>query len=49
VTRPAASWNVVTPLLSVRAEPVVRPTASRSVVTPFESVRALPVTRRREM
>src|SRR6516165_6009589 len=25
VTRPLASWNVVTPLLSVRAVPVVRP------------------------
>ena len=28
VTRPLASWNVVTPLLLVRAVPVVRPIAS---------------------
>jgi len=29
VTRPLASWNVVTPLLSVRVLPVTRPAASR--------------------
>jgi hypothetical protein len=28
VTRPLASWNVVTPLLSVRAVPVTRPARS---------------------
>jgi hypothetical protein len=28
VVRPAASWNVVTPLLSVRAVPVTRPARS---------------------
>ena len=28
LTRPAASWNVVTPLLSARTVPVTRPTAS---------------------
>src|SRR5215831_16486424 len=28
VTRPLASWNVVTPLLSVRAVPVTRPAGS---------------------
>jgi hypothetical protein len=40
LTRPAASWKVVTPLVSVRAVPVTRPTASWKVVTQFESVRA---------
>jgi hypothetical protein len=45
VTRPLASWNVVTPLRSVRAVPVTRPARSWKVVTPLASVLALRVTR----